>query len=73
MKGSAIKKQAKIKKKSKLEAKEKKISPKFDFGGQKHAKKSILEAKKAILEATEAILEGVHHDKPRQTVYHVSF
>ena len=67
MKGSAIKKQAKIKKKSKLEAKVKKISLKFDFGG------SMLEAKKAMLEATEAILEGVRHDKSRKTIYHVSF
>ena len=31
---------------------------KFDFGGQKLAKMSILEAKKTILEAKKAVLEA---------------
>ena len=51
MKVQASKNQQKIEKKSKLEAKIRQKSQKFDFGGQKLAKKTILEAKKAILEA----------------------
>ena len=58
MKVQASKNQQKIEKKSKLEAKIRQKSQKFDFGGQKLAKKTILEAKKAILEAKKVILEG---------------
>ena len=36
---------------------------KFDFGGQKLAKMSILEAKKTILEAKKAVLEAKNDRK----------
>ena len=49
---------------------------KFDFGGQKLAKMSILEAKKTILEAKKAVLEAkrpILEVKMAKLIFYVDF
>ena len=80
MKGSAIKKHAKIKKKSKLEAKEgtdikkngiwkPKTHQEVDFGGQD----GDFGGHGGDFGGPPSRQTTTDHDKPRQIIYHVSF